>query len=156
MGLDAVVYCSCFEQEKVRSPPPAPAVVDTTGAVEAATTDADQLARFDRWRMDSCNHEDGVLIHHYLGNIALVAVLRERLESMPQRFPLLLSRVLYNGTHAGDHLPVSLLASIADEVGAIDLVPPQNADEEQRLKHFQLQMLELLKAARDLGKPICF
>jgi hypothetical protein len=44
----------------------------------------------------------------------------------------------------------------SDEVAALGLVLVQNANEEQYLEHFQVQMREILKAARDLDKPIVF
>ncbi len=34
--------------------------------------DLDQDLAFDQWNITACEHEDGVLMHHYLGNIAHV------------------------------------------------------------------------------------
>jgi hypothetical protein len=86
MGLDAVVYCSYYERWRLRTQPPTAAVVDGSGALEATATDTEQLVRFHRWRRAACEHEGGVVIHRHLGNIAMVAFVREKLASAPERF----------------------------------------------------------------------
>ena len=44
----------------------------------------------------------GILLHHRIGNLAQVGLLRRELERETPTFPLLLMKVLYSGTHAGN------------------------------------------------------
>lgn len=59
MGLDAVVYCDCYEKGRTRRPLPQPELVyvDQNGQVslESDAVGADQNAFFD-WLKDACDH----------------------------------------------------------------------------------------------------
>ena len=77
MGLDAVVYCDCFEAGKLNSPPPVPALVFVASdrSLDCKSKNLEELLAFDRWRKGACAHEDGILLHHFIGNVALVGLL---------------------------------------------------------------------------------
>ena len=156
MGLDAVVYCRCYEDGKLRALPPTECRIDRSGALEATTSDIEEQGRVYLWRTDACEHKDGVLIHRYLGNVAMIAFIRRKLESASDRFSLLLSRVVYDGIHAGDYVDASLIARLAVEVDAISAVASEDLEEERHLETFQRQLRELVEVARDFGKPIAF
>jgi hypothetical protein len=77
MGLDATVYCNCFEMGMLREPPPCPDIVHVTpdGSLDCKSDDLDTLLSFDRWLLErACEHENGILLHHRIGNLALVGV----------------------------------------------------------------------------------
>src|SRR5436309_381829 len=79
MGLDAAVYCDCFERGRLQSPPPpgCTLAVAPDGSLLCGSDDLDVQLAFDRWRQsEACEHEDGYLVSHWIGNIALVASLR--------------------------------------------------------------------------------
>ena len=107
MALDAHVCCDCFGRGQLRSPPPPgcnPSVC-ADGSLWCGSDDLDVLFAFDRWRqLEACGHEDGYLVAHRSGNIALVASLRRELGRWPERFPVILSRVIYDGIHCGDFI----------------------------------------------------
>ena len=86
----------------------------------------------------------------------MIALIHQKLESESDRFSLLLSRVVYSGSHAGDHIDASLMAGLAAEVDAISAVASNNPEEERELIAFQRHMRDLIEMARHLGKPIAF
>lgn len=121
MALDAHVCCDCFERGRLHSPPPPSCnlSVDPDGSLWCGSDDLDVQIAFDRWQQyDACEHVDGRLITHRIGNITLVASLRRELGLWPERFPVILSRVVYNGVHAGDFIAAAEVPQLAAEVKA--------------------------------------
>src|SRR4051794_1580466 len=106
MGLDVMVYCDCYEKGKLRTPLPQPELVYTDASGQMCLQGEDPRAdqhRFDAWQQEACEHGPlGWLVSHGLGNVARSGLLRELLSQTPDLFPLLLEKVLYNGTHCGD------------------------------------------------------
>ena len=165
MGLDATVFCDCFERGRLREGPPADCrvVLAADGDLYPANeetldidADVDLYVRFDQWRGRACSHEDGVLISHRIGNMALVAALRSVLEHAPARFPIILQRVIYSGTHAGDSIPATDIPSLSLEVSGLSSLHSPDSQMENIIRRFEAQMAELVKAAIEVGKPISF
>ena len=124
MGLNAWVFCDCYEMGKVKTPPPQPELVyvDTiTGEVSLRWEEegADQHS-FYEWRSAACAHGPiGCLVSHRLGNISSIGFLRELFQETPERFPTLLSKVVYNGSHGGDELMLADVEAVAVEMPAV-------------------------------------
>jgi hypothetical protein len=159
MGLDAVVYCDCFERGRLREPPPPGCnlSVSTNGSLLCGSEDLEVQLAFDQWQLGrACEHELGVLLHHRIGNIALVAVLRTELGQQADRFTLLLTKVLHNGTHCGDFLTVEEVKGLPPEVGLLPEMPCNNPEIAGLLREFAAHMAELVKCALEVGKPIAF
>jgi hypothetical protein len=81
MGLDAGVYCDCFERGRLRSPPPPGCTlsVDDRGLLLCGSDDLGTQIAFDRWQLDqACEHENGLLVQHRIGNIALADSVEEK------------------------------------------------------------------------------
>jgi hypothetical protein len=159
MGLDATVYCDCFERDRLRTrPQPEWGVhVDETGARAAATNDLDQLIAFDAWNgRDACVHEDGVLLHHWLGNIALVGLFRQLLNGYADRLPMIVHKVIYSGIHAGDWLSPDAVEQLAAELDLLAQIHDEDEGNEQFLRHFERQLRELVVSSRTVRKPIVF
>jgi hypothetical protein len=159
VGLDATVYCDCFEKGKVRKPPPQPELVyvEPSGQVSLKwdASDADQDKFYD-WLADSCEHGPlGELISRRLGNIALIGFLRELLAETPERFPILLAKVLYDGGHSGDYLTLDEVDYLATEIELLKGIHRSGTDD-SLIRHFELQMSELVEASRSVRKPIAF
>jgi hypothetical protein len=159
MGLDACVYCDCYEQGR-RTPPPQPKLVyvDACGQVSLHwdAPGADQFG-FYTWLETSCPHGPlGWLVLHRIGNIALVGLLRSLLSRTPDTFPILLGKVVYDGTHAGDHLDVRTVEALQAEMSSLDALHCDSADEEEYLRAFERQMEELIAASLAVRKPIAF
>ena len=183
MGLDAYVYCDCLEQGRLERPLPKdvsvrmqpdgyPVVVKSGREIWDDDPEADAFA---------CEHTHRARLHHRLGNISLIALLRSELAREGARFPILLRRVIYNGIHASDHLPVNMIPDLRGEIERLKsfrcvgnfpasrvtrlawklfLIPRYHytsAAEADRFMHcFRLQMAELCDVASGIGKPIAF
>lgn len=155
-----MVYCDCYERGKVRRPPPQPELVfvDYTGglSVDLKQPNADFIG-FDNWLRTACEHGPmGQLVSHRLGNIALIGFLRTLLASDPTRFPVLLTKVLYDGTHAGDFLSSADVDLVSVEVDRLKEVHAVAESDEDLIRNFEHQMCQLVQAAQSVGKPIAF
>lgn len=158
MGLDAKVYCDCFEKGRLREPPPPGChlSIGRDGGLLCVSDDLDTKLAFDRWQLRACEHENGVLLHHRIGNIALVSDLRAELERQRGHFPMLLAKVLYGGVHAGDFLTVEEVARLLPEPKALAGFRCADGEMERFMREFRVQMTELAECALRVGKPIAF
>jgi hypothetical protein len=184
MGLDATVYCNCFEKGLLREPPPADldVVVEESGFVTFLNKEVSnqQWDWFDSWKLTVCEHPDFIVLTHRLGNISLIGLLRHELSASPQNFPILLKRVVYNGIHASDHIPYDLIPSLEIEVerlksfkcarskwtdqlqkrwpsfGASGRFMLRSVKNDLFVQYFREQMEELIAAAKEMQKPIAF
>jgi len=186
MGLDAYVYCDCLEKGRLGKLLPS----DVTLSVEANGFPSLERNGETIWeegpdRGDfACDHEFRHLIHHRLGNISLVALLRWELNREAAMYPFLLGKVVYNGIHANDHLGLDEMPQLQVELQRLatfrcagnapktfyisrfllDFFPFSlwkqhyfTAEESDRfMQSFRLQMLELVEASLRVGKPISF
>jgi hypothetical protein len=158
MGLDATVYCDCFERGRHRTPPhPEWCVyVDESGARFAKTADLEQDWAFEKWNVDACEHEGGVLLHHWLGNISAIGLIRETLSQTALQYPIVLSKVIYSGSHGGDYLPFPLVSELQSEVDLLAELHPQNPVAAEWIQDFEQKLRELIDAATQVRKPISF
>src|SRR3954468_4531178 len=121
MGLDAFIFCDCYEKGLLREPPPAGVILQvepdgSLGRQQQDTTLVSDLV-WDEWReQGACEHGGGILLRHRLGNISLVGLLRAELQAKAERFPILVTKVVYSGSHAGDFLPVESIAALQTEL----------------------------------------
>src|SRR5437667_8483205 len=110
MGLDAHVNCNCYETGKLRELPPQPEFLrvredggldwdnpDWGRVKNLGSNDPDWQAAiakdiaFDRWLSErACEHEDGILVHHRIGNAGLVGELQKELSREAHMFPIIL------------------------------------------------------------------
>jgi hypothetical protein len=147
MGLDAVVY---------RSKANLPFDADVVGAVVDETTGEycfpDQnlesaLEREFPW-------ETRIAVRKRIGNIALVAAVRENAGEILGGDSIILSKVLYSGTHSGDSIPLDLISALEGELFRLRRYADQN--EVDHLKRFVTDMLDLVGGAKREGNPIVF
>jgi hypothetical protein len=158
MGLDAVVYCDCFESGRLRVQPDPnwKVYVDSDGK---RTSDAklQEAMAFDRWDdVNACEHESGIFLHCRIGNITKIAFLREELSRAADAFPIILSMVIYNGSHGGDHLTVDEVAELQNELEMLEIRHAENGLIEDYLRHFEEQLRVLINTSLKLNKPIAF
>jgi hypothetical protein len=159
MGLDASVYCDCLERGRLRTPPrPEWGVhVDEEGARSPTTRDLDEKIAFDAWNhRDACEHEDGVLLHHRLGNSALINFFRAVLTEHAARLPVVVRKIVYSGIHAGDILSTEAVEQLAGELAVLSQVHVKDRKDEQFLRHFEHQLRELVECSRRVQKPVVF
>jgi hypothetical protein len=127
------------------------------GSLLCGSDDLSVQIAFDQWQHSgACEHQDGYLVAHHIGNIALVAFLRQELERWPDRFPITLSRVVYNGIHCGDFIPAAEVAQVVSEVEALTTVNCPNPVDEKFMRVFERQMRDLVTASLRVAKPIAF
>lgn len=158
MSLDAVVYCNCFERNRLRSQPPAEWNVHLAedGSRAGPFENLDEYFAFEAWNENACEHEDGVLLHRYIGNMATVGFLRAKLSGHAALFPCILSRVVYNGIHSGDCIATTEIEQLDREVQALRRFRSSDPDDEEYLRRFETQLVELIEASRSVNKPIVF
>ena len=159
MGLDATVYCNCFEAGTLREAPPRPDLIYVApdGSLECRSEDLDTLLGFDQWLLHrACAHENGVLRQHRIGNVAQVSLLRSELNREAGKFATLLGKVIYNGMHAGDHLDLDDVRQLQSELQHLDRFICEDEANRKYVECFRQQMRELVGTALSVGKPISF
>ena len=157
MGLDATVYCNCFEIGKLKEVPPCRSVfVADDGSLDCRCKDLNEILAFDRWRLGACDHPNGVLLHHRIGNLVQVGLLRSELSRESTTFPVLLTKVLYSGMHSGDYLLLKDLTDGAFELERLDRLVCATPANQECVDFFRKQMGELVESALSVGKPIAF
>lgn len=112
--------------------------------------------QFDAWTVGACEHPFGMLLHHRVGNIAAVGLIRQKLSRLASRFPFLLTRVVYSGIHSGDFIRVHELSILDLEVRSLSEVECDDALSTELLREFSRQFDELIQAALLVKKPIAF
>jgi hypothetical protein len=110
----------------------------------------------DEWVQTSCEHQ-GFLVSEFLGNITRVKNVRDFLKGLQgepgPKFPVLLKRVVYDGTHTGDWLPFKQTPALMKEV---DLVLASRDILTSGEKEFFESMKRLCEASIATGNPIGF
>jgi len=158
MSLDAYVRCTCIRDGKAK-PHPFPDRLTLDEAEEpflAGDPSDDEWTAHDRWFAESCEH-GGYVLCERLGNITLAAHLRDFLKGLEGRpgpkFRILLKKVLYNGTHSGDSIPVSVSVELEKEVDTVLHSSDILTDSE---KEFFASIKRLCRASIETGNPIVF
>ncbi len=146
MGLDATVYRRLEELPFTKEDLRFIAVDPRTGQV-----DFEDAALFRAW-------SDKVkVVEKRIGNIALVNLLKSELERILRESSsgaLLISRVLYSGTHSGDVISKEYLGSLKHEIALVRGITGHQMSLE--LESFLADMEELVVASERHGNPIVF
>ena len=183
MSLHAQVCCDCLERRQAAGtlPPGVSLKVELDGMAVPICEGIEIWEDHPRWNKFSCEHETRALLHHRLGNISLISLLRAELARAPDRFPILLTKVLYSGSHGGDHMPASEIPALLEELehlskyhctgnepigwhrklfqqhfGLRSTHFTSNLDAQRLMETFRVQMQELAEIAKRLDKPILF
>jgi len=159
MGLDATVYCNCFEEGRLRTPPLSEwkVYVCEDGCLNSGAKDIKLQMAFDAWYLEkACEHENGILVHHRIGNISLIAFLRKILASRAPDFPIILEKILYSGTHCGDFIEPEYFDELEKEINKLSLFAATDQETKKALEKIQIQLSQLLQAASSVHKPIVF
>ena len=141
MGLDAYVY---------RNPSSLPFDPASPGvSIDPETGLIDLEGEMYRFK-----HEV-VALHYRLGNITAISQLQSEIRAAAQnRVPILMEKVVYDGSHCGDYLPLSEMDLIERELELLTEVSLANRS--QLLGGFIHEMNELVSAARAEKNPIYF
>jgi hypothetical protein len=158
MALDGFVRCACMREGKAKPHPlPNRLTIDKSGEpILSGEPSEEEWEAHDRWVAASCEHE-GFLAAVFLGNITRVKNLRGFLRGLQgkpgPRFPILLEKVLYDGTHTGDSIPTKKSPALLKEVETVLQSRDILADSE---KEFFDNMKQLCEASISTGNPITF
>jgi len=139
MGLTAVVFKSPRSLLKVGTGESH--IDELTGEVLFEGKDAQQLG-------------DVVALKRRLGNISRVEQLRIEVTNLlrPLQSSLLLTRVLYNGTHVGDVIGREHFDQLKKEISHLKKVETRSGE----VNEFVAAMEDLMSAADQEGNPIAF
>jgi len=159
MSLDGYVRCTCIREGKVKKAHPFPARLswDESNAPSlSGDPSEEEWEAHDQWVQNSCEHE-GFLVSEFLGNITRIQNVREFLRGLQgnpgPKFPILLKKVVYDGTHTGDWVPIKQSPALLKEVnlvlGSSDILT-------QGEKEFFESMKRLCEASIATGNPIMF
>ena len=162
MGLDAHVRCNCIKEGKTK-PFPFPGRLRFEECGEPFLDDGNgkpsrdlaELLVFDQWADDpGCEHK-GTLIRTRIGNISYIAHIRSWVESKEiqfgKRFPILLQRVVYSGSHAGDWIDHADAQRMLEELNNIETTA-----EDELQREFVQTMRQLCDASVTSSNPIMF
>jgi len=159
MSLDGYVRCTCVRDGKATEPHPFPdrLTLDETGAPSlTGDPEEEQWEAHDEWVQNACEHQ-GFLASEFLGNINRVRNVREFVKGLQgepgPKFPILLKKVVYDGTHTGDFVPAKQTASLMKEV---DLVLGSKDILTEGEREFFESMKRLCEASLATGNPIGF
>jgi hypothetical protein len=157
MSVDAGVQCNCFELGLMSAPPCDHSIrrdeFDCDSLWCECSSDRSSLEvniRFDTW-VNSCKHRGRGVVRIPIGNVAMVAYLANALKAHDPAFKTIVDLVLYNGTHCGDVVPLTLNDSLQAEVHT--LFETFNDDD---VLHFGRTIQQLLDTSRAYGRPIHF
>ena len=158
MSLDAYVRCTCIRDGKAKPHPFPDRLTWDEANVPSLTGDPteEDWEAHDRWVQESCEHE-GFLVSEFLGNITRAKNVRDFLRGLQgdpgPKFPLLLKKVVYDGTHTGDWIPAKQSPALLKEVNLVlssrDILTPGEAE-------FFDSMKRLCEASVATGNPIMF
>jgi len=141
MGLDAYVY---------RNPANLPFDPASPGvSIDPDTGLIDLEGEMFRFK------HDVVALHHRLGNMTAISELRSEIRIVARDgLPILMEKVVYDGTHAGDYLPLLEMDAMERELEWLKEVSQANRSD--LLDGFINEMSELVAAARAERNPIYF
>jgi hypothetical protein len=140
MGLDAVVY-----KNRTKLP------LDP----ERAGLRLDQSTG--EWHSETDELPDAIrvagieAIHKRLGNASLIAAIAAETRSHMPTDSMLVSRILFSGSHAGDAILPETVESLKQEVLVL-----KNSSPSPELTRFLNDLDELIAAAQDNNNPIVF
>lgn len=166
MGLDAVVFCDCVERNQLKSPHPFPQLlyIAPNGSPEIRSRSKSKIERHDSWMQQACKHEDMMIAGGDLGNTSSIEflrqVLREAVSSPARDFSVLWKKVVYCGSHCGDHLRLCDVTLLHEELRRFrkikfDALKLKDQDIEY-IEQFQKTLSITVKTAIRIKKPIAF
>ena len=140
MGLDAVVYVH-EDNLPLTVKDDDPHTDDQTG--EVYFEDPRLVEKHRRSTFTAVNKN--------LGNIAMIGALRNEIANVISNDSVLLSKVLYSGSHSGDRIGLEDLGRLESEISLV-----RESNRSAALESFLESLSELVEAAKKQGNPIVF
>ena len=158
MALDGHVRCTCIRDGRAKPHPfPDKLKFDETGEpVLGEDASDDEWEAHDEWLAESCQH-NGFILSLFLGNITRIQHVRAFLRGLQgnpgPKFPILLNKVVYDGTHTGDSITNKKVPALLKEVDTVlhskDILAPSEME-------FFTNMKQLCETAIETGNPLMF
>jgi hypothetical protein len=161
MSLDAYVRCRCIQEGRAKPHPnPELLIVDPLEGPQLREEATDeQWEAHDEWLADACEHQ-GFAAEEFIGNVWLVEKIRnclQKLQDVSRRtFPMLLEKVIYDGTHTGDLIEALDVPMLLTEVEAAEKLASRCGEDAPRLREFLKKMHRLGMASLAARNPIQF
>jgi len=167
MGLDAVVFCNCVEEEKLKVPHPFPTLlkISKDGRPYIRSRDIRKIEAHDTWMaLPPCGHDDMMVDGCSLGNAGgvdvIFAVILKAQTISRRKLPILLNRVFYSGTHCGDFLTVEQLKKLDLELKVLRGLKSGDlgiaGSDAKWMKEVFDGLASLVRVALRISKPIVF
>lgn len=96
------------------------------------------------------------VIATYLGNAGFIERLRDAFWPNRKLFPVLLRKVIYCGTHCGDHLALRDVAKLAVELDRLKSYRIADKTLDKHLHLLRRKLEKLVRGALRIKKPIAF
>jgi hypothetical protein len=158
MSLDAFVRCNCVRDGKAKPHPFADRLTFDKREKPSLSGDVSEedWETHDRRLSESCDHQ-GFMVGESLGKSTPAKHLRDFLGGLQgdptPRFPILLKKVVYDGTHTGDWIGSKEAAQLLPEV---DTVLHSSDILSESEKGFSTSMKRPCEARIATGNPIVF
>ena len=158
MSLDGFARCTCIREGKAKPHPfPDRLIFDEPGEPKLPADPSEEKGEaHDQWLGESCEPQ-GYLLSLFLGSITRVGNLRSflrHLQGTPgPRFPILLEKVLYDGTYTGDWISSRIAEKLLKQVDTALHSSDILADSE---KEFFNHMKLLCEAIAASGNRVMF
>ena len=155
MKLQAYVFCDCYEQGRLKRPPPNPEIVAVlpNGDLGYSEATTEQHAAFVAWRTHACRHPEGVATGGELGN--RLPLLHEALSKQASSFPILIRKILAGKPHTrSSHITIKQVEKLQLEVARLKTFRCVDRKTEREMQCLYGQMNQLVRAALKFHKPI--
>jgi hypothetical protein len=158
MNLNGFLRCTGIRDGKAKPHPFSDRLIFDESGEPKPTGDpsGEAWAAREQWTGGLCEHE-GYLLSLFLGDITRVGNLRSFLRHLRgtpgPRFPILLEKVLYDGTHTGDWISSKIAEKLLKEVDTVLHSSDILADFE---KEFFNNLKLLCEAIGATGSPVMF
>ena len=157
MRPQAYVFCGCYENGRVKRPPPHPEIVDvyTNGDVGCHHPTPAQYQAFLKWRYQACQHRDGLVTGGQLGHRLAVEVIYRAMLPHRHTFPLFVRKVLGCKPQTRySHLTIKQVEQLCFELARMKNFHLNDRKRDNELRYYRGQMKQLVRAALKLQQPI--
>ena len=157
MKLQAYVFCNCFEQGRVKRPPPNPEIVGvlTNGDNRCFRPTPAQYQAYESWRLNACRHKYGTVTGGELGHRLPVEVMHKAMLPHRRKFPLFVRKVLGCKPHTRfSHLTIKQVEQLQTELVRMKKFHLSDRKRDNELHHYRGQMRQLARAAIKFQQPI--
>jgi len=157
MKLQAYVFCNCFEQGRVKRPPPNPEIVGvlTNGDNRCFRPTPAQYQAYESWRLNACRHKYGTVTGGELGHRLPREVLHRAMLPHRRTFPIFVRKVLGCKPHTRfSHLTLKQVAKLQDALARLKKIHLSGRKLETELRCYCTQMRRLVRAALKYQQPI--